>query len=152
LETIRAAFGDEPLDRERLRDYYEARKTLDEGIAREFGGDESTPHQTVPATFEEWQNRLFRRTGLTEGYGAYGRCEATAKTTGERCRQAAVGHHGKCHYHGGAPGSGIGESQRDYTRERIDALGDQVEEGWEENTDRADYLLTARAGGSADQV
>jgi len=31
----------------------------------------------------------------------YGRCEATAKSTGERCGRAAVGSHGKCDKHGG---------------------------------------------------
>jgi len=31
----------------------------------------------------------------------YGRCEATAKSSGERCGRAAVGEHGKCDIHGG---------------------------------------------------
>lgn len=31
----------------------------------------------------------------------YGRCEATSKSTGERCGRAAIGPHGKCGYHGG---------------------------------------------------
>lgn len=35
-------------------------------------------------------------------YGEHGRCEALAKTTGERCRRHAVGDHGKCDKHGGA--------------------------------------------------
>jgi len=34
-------------------------------------------------------------------YGEYGQCEATAKSTGERCGRAAVGEHGKCDIHGG---------------------------------------------------
>lgn len=34
-------------------------------------------------------------------YGKHGRCEAIAKTTGERCGRAAVGSHGKCDKHGG---------------------------------------------------
>jgi len=34
-------------------------------------------------------------------YGKYGRCEATAKSTGERCGRPAVGEHGKCDIHGG---------------------------------------------------
>jgi uncharacterized protein YjcR len=34
-------------------------------------------------------------------YGEYGRCEATAKSTGERCGRPAIGPHGKCGYHGG---------------------------------------------------
>lgn len=31
----------------------------------------------------------------------YGRCQATAKSTGEQCGRAAVGQHGKCDVHGG---------------------------------------------------
>jgi len=31
----------------------------------------------------------------------YGRCEATAQSTGKRCGRAAVGSHGKCGIHGG---------------------------------------------------
>lgn len=34
-------------------------------------------------------------------YGEYGRCEATASTTGERCKQPAIGEHGKRYSHGG---------------------------------------------------
>ena len=34
-------------------------------------------------------------------YGEYGRCEATAKSTGVRCKRPAVGEHGKCGFHGG---------------------------------------------------
>jgi len=34
-------------------------------------------------------------------YGQHGRCEATAKSTGERCGRPAVGEHGKCDMHGG---------------------------------------------------
>jgi len=36
-----------------------------------------------------------------QNYGEYGRCEATAKSTGERCKKAAIGPHGKCDTHGG---------------------------------------------------
>ncbi len=41
-------------------------------------------------------------------YGEFGQCEATAKTTGERCGQPATGEHGKCYFHGGG-GSGASE-------------------------------------------
>ena len=34
-------------------------------------------------------------------YGEHGRCEATAKSTGERCKKSAIGPHGKCDSHGG---------------------------------------------------
>lgn len=39
-------------------------------------------------------------------YGEYGRCEATAKSHGDRCKRAAVGPHGKCDVHGGKTPSG----------------------------------------------
>jgi hypothetical protein len=39
-------------------------------------------------------------------YGEHGRCEATAKSTGERCGRPAVGPHGKCDIHGGETPSG----------------------------------------------
>jgi len=39
----------------------------------------------------------------------YGQCEATSKTTGNRCGRAAIGEHGKCGYHGGkSPGAPTG--------------------------------------------
>lgn len=31
----------------------------------------------------------------------YGRCQATASSTGDQCGRAAVGEHGKCDFHGG---------------------------------------------------
>lgn len=37
-------------------------------------------------------------------YGEFGRCEATAKTTGEQCGQPAIGDHGKCYFHGAGGG------------------------------------------------
>jgi hypothetical protein len=39
----------------------------------------------------------------------YGRCEATAKSTGEQCGRAAIGDHGKCGYHGGKGGAPSGD-------------------------------------------
>lgn len=39
-------------------------------------------------------------------YGEHGRCEATASSTGERCKQPATGDHGKCRYHGGGSKKG----------------------------------------------
>lgn len=38
---------------------------------------------------------------MARPYGKYGRCDATAKSTGERCGQPAEGEHGKCRFHGG---------------------------------------------------
>src|SRR6056297_1805193 len=43
---------------------------------------------------------------MARDYGEYGRCEATAKTTDERCGQPAEGPHGKCRFHGGASKKG----------------------------------------------
>ena len=123
-------------DQERLRDYYETRKTLDEGIVEEFG-----QRSTVPSTYEEWLDELYN--DIFGNYGFYGRCEATAKTTGERCRQAALGEHGKCWYHGGAPGSGIGEDQRDHEAERLAESIAQIED--ERERDR--YWTEAIFGG-----
>lgn len=68
---------------------------------------------------EEIEER-FERKARGRPYGQYGRCTATAKTTGERCRQPAVGPHGKRYYHGGAPGSGVGEDQTDRQAEEIE--------------------------------
>lgn len=64
----------------------------------------------------------------------FGRCEATAKSTGERCGRAAVGPHGKCDIHGGKSkrGSESGPFKHglfsDYLdpedRDAVDALGE----------------------------
>ncbi|MDS0296561.1 hypothetical protein [Halogeometricum luteum] len=70
-----------------------------------------------PPPFEKWADDLFNRTVGSPGgrdYGLYGRCEATAKSRGGRCRQPATGEHGKCYYHSGAPGTGVGEEQTDW--------------------------------------
>jgi hypothetical protein len=75
------------------------------------------------------------------GYGYHGQCEATAKTTGERCGQAALGEHGKCFYHGGAPGSGIGEDQRDHAAERVEELLAEVKEQRERDRRETEALL-----------
>lgn len=42
-------------------------------------------------------------------YGEHGQCEASAKSTGERCRRPAVGDHGKCDIHGGKTTAPRGE-------------------------------------------
>ncbi|GGK74618.1 hypothetical protein [Haloarcula sebkhae] len=36
----------------------------------------------------------------------FGRCEATAKSSGQRCGRAAIGEHGKCDIHGGKSNRG----------------------------------------------
>jgi len=71
-------------------------------------------------------------------YGEYGRCEATAKTTDERCGQPAEGPHGTCRFHGGQSKRGeehpnfehglfsdhLGPAERD----TIEALGEYDDE------------------------
>lgn len=42
---------------------------------------------------------------MTQEYGDHGRCTATAKSTGERCRRPAKAN-GKCRFHGGDTPSG----------------------------------------------
>lgn len=37
-------------------------------------------------------------------HGEFGRCDATAKSTGDQCGQPAIGEHGKCYFHGGEVG------------------------------------------------
>ena len=81
-------------------------------------------------------------------YGEYGRCEATAKSTGERCRRSAVGPHGKCDIHGGKTPTGEDSPHfehglfSDYLseddREAIDAL-----DGYDD-VDKLDELINWR--------
>lgn len=40
-------------------------------------------------------------TDTNRDYGEHGRCEATARSTDEQCKKAAIGAHGKCGVHGG---------------------------------------------------
>lgn len=126
---------EEPFNRERLQEFYDAQKATrrtmvdyHEELDEEFGDETASPlRDTVAAPeqmppFEQWVERLFHRSLKNpEGrpYGYHGRCMATAKSTGERCRQPARGDHGKCYYHGGAEGSGIGEGQTDHAAEAI---------------------------------
>lgn len=137
-EAAREALG-ESFDREHLKTCYEAQRALDKGMAREFDRYGSTSRRITPPTFEEWADDLFTR--ALGGYGYFGRCTATAKTTGERCRQSATGEHGKCYYHGGAPGSGIGEDQRDHAAERLASLLEEVKEDRRKDRERTEALL-----------
>lgn len=102
---------------------YEAEREACAGVAayRAHAGpaadrpvDESNPPEEAEPTppgdlfafpsFGEWVDRF--RAAIEQqssrAYGERGRCTAVAKTTGGRCRQPAVGEHGKCYYHGGA--------------------------------------------------
>lgn len=127
---------EESPDRETLRDAYEAHKEagrttlaylrdLDERYGEETKSPlrDSLINPDEMPPFEEWADRLFYRAwgSSPEGraYGRHGRCTALSKTTDERCRQPARGDSGKCYYHGGAPGSGIGEGQTDHVSEKL---------------------------------
>jgi hypothetical protein len=83
---------------------------------RDDRDDEHIPFVEERPSFEEWLDglfsRMYRRRRRGTRYGEHGRCEATAKTTGERCRQPATGEHGKCYYHGGAPNTGAPEGNQ----------------------------------------
>lgn len=67
-------------------------------------------------------------------YGEYGRCEATAKSTGERCGRPAIGEHGKCGFHGGKSLTGednpafkhglFSDHLSEADREAVEALGE----------------------------
>ena len=142
LEKADAAaerFGETPFDREALRDYYDAQCAVSRGGSRMFDDSITRPGSPAAASsFEEWADRLF---ACSFGFGWFGQCTATAKTTGERCRQSAVGEHGKCHYHGGAPGSGIGENQRDREAERVEAMLAELEEQRERDRRETEDLL-----------
>lgn len=132
-------FNDHPFDREALRDYYDARCALSRGFGRLFGNSQTFPGSpAATSSFEEWADRMFSR---NFGFGWFGRCTATAKTTGERCQQSALGEHGKCYYHGGAPGSGIGKQQHDHAAERFEQLLAVVEEERERERQKTAELL-----------
>ena len=149
--------------RENLREFYEAQygtfeahenflETLDNKYGPYTGGGRADSFQPPdPPPFEMWLSRFFSN---AHGYGYYGQCQATAKTTGERCEQSALGEHGKCWYHGGAPGSGIGEGQTDHAAERFEQLMAEVEEQRERDRQQTrelfDELDAERDGIDAD--
>lgn len=111
LDDATERVHDGGLSREALREYYDARRNVTttfndtmRAITGDYGRETGSDMGHLPP-FEEWLDDLFHRSlGVPGGrsYGWYGRCTATAKTTGERCRQPATGDHKKCHYHGGA--------------------------------------------------
>jgi hypothetical protein len=136
------ALTERPFDREVLRDYYEAQKGVIAGARREFDGyDPPRRREPTMNTFDEWADALFN--DAFADFGFYGQCEATAKTTDERCRQSALGEHGKCYYHGGAPGSGIGEGQRDHEAERLEEMFAELEAKREREREQIEELLSA---------
>lgn len=143
LDKAKERIHDGCISQEDLREFYDAKtsvfstyddslKGLDDTFS-EFGAGPNRANQygftdDFPP-FEVWADRLFHRAigaGI-RSYGHYGRCTATAKTTSKQCGQPAIGDHGKCYYHGGAAGSGIGDGQTDHAAERITQLLDDAE-------------------------
>lgn len=120
LDEAVAAVKEEPLSRERLREVYDAKRAVNKGLRATMPSNPPDtwdgPEPLPP--FDEWVEDLLDDIYGSPGgrpYGWFGRCEATAKTTGERCRQPATGPHGKCHYHGGARGGGAPEGNDNAT-------------------------------------
>jgi len=108
---------DDGLSRETVREFYEAQQNVIEtfnsqmdDLDDEFGEREWRNRMNELPPFDEWVEDLLRPAGRGRADGEYGQCEATAQTTGEQCQQPATGEHGKCHYHGGAEGSGVSET------------------------------------------
>lgn len=145
LDEAQAALDDGPITREKLREVYEAKKDVEAGSVALLksipnpgsdGEDEwfrRSRWERLPDTFDEWLAEVFPNPERRD-YGVYGRCEATARSTGDRCLQPATGEHGKCCYHGGAPGTGVGEGQVDRqaeaTREHIQQCVDPRVDTW----------------------
>lgn len=138
LEEAYDRLKDQGLTRETVRELYESKqatieayndsmKRLDErfGDYRDYESAEEFSLEGLPPFddwAEEWLWELLAPPGSERSYGRHGRCTAFAKTTGGRCRQPARGDSGKCYYHGGAPGSGIGEGQTNHARKEIQQL------------------------------
>lgn len=116
-QKAKEALKEGPITHERLREVYDAEVEAREGLraltlTHGLGG---APDVEELPPFEEWADDLYQKQlGNLRGrpYGWHGRCEATSRTTGERCKQPATGDHGKCHYHGGAPNSGAPEDNQ----------------------------------------
>lgn len=130
LQTATNHIKDGPLTRGALREIYDAKCAViqEHNAFREKWGHGPAFSRDLPP-FDVWCDRLFHKTigSRIRPYGELGRCTSTAKTTGERCRQPAIGEHGKCYYHGGAPGSGLGEGQTDRQAERRGQSPDGVD-------------------------
>lgn len=113
VEAAIEALKTGPITEEKLRKLYDAKVTFRKGARglyhKGLGG--GPPIEELPP-FEEWVADLIDEVyddNHGRSYGQYGRCEATARTTDERCKQPATGPHGKCYYHGGAPNTGVSD-------------------------------------------
>lgn len=161
LDEAKERIEEEPLNREALREFYDAQQNVnvayrthlehfddtygnlydDETRVEQFGREDLV---NLPP-FEEWLDDLFAKTFGSPGgrhYGYHGRCTATAKTTGERCRQPARGEHRKCYFHGGADGSGVGDEQIDRQAERFREFIEEVEQRRERDRERTEETLS----------
>lgn len=127
LQSVTDRLEDGYPTRAALRELYDAKRAVFQehnALLEGWGRPPAFTRELPP--FEVWADRVIHRaigSGIRP-YGRLGRCTATAKTTGERCRQPAIGEHGKCYYHGGARGSGIGEGQTDRRAERLEQFLD----------------------------
>ena len=132
--------------REALRELYDAKQGVSSAVnahidhldEKHGGLGRTSIHRQMNRLppFEEWADDLFHQSFGSPGgrdYGIHGRCTATAKSTDERCRQPATGEHGKCYYHGGAPGSGVGEDQVD---RQAEAFREEIERLLSERSER----------------
>ena len=157
LRKANERIQDGDLSRSTLRDYYDAQQAMIGAHNATIGAFDEKRGRDTPERFQmngldpfdEWLDHLFHETFGSAGgrsYGHFGRCTATSKTTGDRCRQPARGEHGKCYYHGGASGTGVGEEQVDRqaeaARERIEQLLADIEQRKAD----VDGLLAAASG------
>jgi hypothetical protein len=117
LDSAAEDVQEDGVSRETLREFYEAKQDVIEtfndhldDVDEEFQERDWREQMQEPPPFDEWVEDLFA-SDLGRDYGEHGQCEASARTTGERCRQPATGEHGKCYYHGGAECSGVSTTE-----------------------------------------
>jgi len=143
MDQVQNRINREGLSREALREFYEAKKDVFRAMndrCREHGHGDLAEFP-YPDTFEAWFQELLEDI-YGPHFGEHGRCEATAKSTGERCWQPATGEHGKCYYHGGAEGSGAPEGNQNavshgaYSERLLETLSEREQEAMEEAAGR----------------
>lgn len=79
-------------------------------------------------------------------YGEFGRCEATAKSTGEQCGQPAIGDHGKCYFHGagGGPPDNNGNATTHNLAANRGKLYHRLSEDKQREVDQLEHALIER--------
>jgi hypothetical protein len=117
LDDAASDVQEDGLSQETVREFYEAKQNVIEtfndrmgDLDDEFGERDWHNRMNELPPFDEWVEDLLAPDGACRDYGEFGQCEARAQTTDERCRQPATDKHGKCHYHGGADGSGVSKT------------------------------------------